>query len=349
MSRQATPKITSAARPATWMMTSVTEPGTDSAEQRLYDAATTWSTRPDRGPADVIEAACQALGEGVDSPTLRELAGASVRGLGVDIRHLVTRSLDELAIPAVGTLPPGRRIAAGGSVTHRPGTDTLHLAIAPTSGPAGDGFQVLVYINDTEITTAGAGLGMDPYDLLIPTNHLIATSEPHTIGIARCECGVYGCGATDVTIARGPDVVHWDWSAEKPMPRGVSFPADLYDTEMARITADHAWETPERTAGRLILTGINHQRLAAYGLRPTWAATDYRDPARFQIVLQLDADYQVFLSLPWHSEDPQALARRALATLQTSPGTWNATWHPIRPTLTGPPPIAGPSWRRYQH
>jgi hypothetical protein len=132
------------------------------------------------------------------------------------------------------------------------------------------------------------------------------------------------------------------------MSCGVSVPADRYDAEVARIAADHTWETPERTAGRLILTGIDRQRLRAHGLKLTWAANDYRDHARFQVALQLDDDYQVFLSLPWSGASPQALARRALATLETQPATWDATWHPIKPTLTGPPPIAGPSWQRHQ-
>jgi hypothetical protein len=79
----------------------------------------------------VIAAACQALVDGVDSPALRELAGASIRDSAADVRDLVTRTLDELAIPAVGTLPPGCRVTAGG-VAHRPGIDTLRLAIAPT-------------------------------------------------------------------------------------------------------------------------------------------------------------------------------------------------------------------------
>lgn len=107
-----------------------------------------------------------------------------------------------------------------------------------------------------------------------------------------------------VTIARGPDVVHWGWSAEVPMSCGVSFPAERYDAEVARIAADHTWETPARTAGRLILTGIDHQRLHAHGLKLTWADNDSHDPARFQIASQIDDDYQVFLSLPWHGEDP---------------------------------------------
>jgi hypothetical protein len=30
------------------------------------------------------------------------------------------------------------------------------------------GFQVLVYVNDVKMTASGAGLGMDPYDVLVP-------------------------------------------------------------------------------------------------------------------------------------------------------------------------------------
>jgi hypothetical protein len=71
---------------------------------------------------------------------------------------------------------------------------------------AGGGFQVQVFVNGAEMTSAWAGLGMDPYDLLVPSNRLVATVEPRTAGIARCSCGVYGCGSTDVTIV----VSRWD-------------------------------------------------------------------------------------------------------------------------------------------
>jgi hypothetical protein len=49
-----------------------------------------------------------------------------------------------------------------------------------------------MFVNGVEMTAAGAGLGMDPYDLLVPDNRLIATYEPRVVPIARCECGVYG-------------------------------------------------------------------------------------------------------------------------------------------------------------
>ena len=66
-----------------------------------------------------------------------------------------------------------------------------------------EGFQVQIWVNDVEMTAAGAGLGMDPYDVLIPRNRFAVDDAPKTIPVARCNCGVYGCGSTD--DAKAPD------------------------------------------------------------------------------------------------------------------------------------------------
>jgi len=104
-----------------------------------------------------------------------------------DIRELVSQVLTELRLPQ-----PGAGVVRGS------GIDSLRLAIASV----GDVFEVQVYVNGVEMTKAGAGLGMDPYDVLVPANRLVATEQPRTVPIARCECGTYGCGSTDVTIVR---------------------------------------------------------------------------------------------------------------------------------------------------
>jgi hypothetical protein len=166
-----------------------------------------------------------------------------------------------------------------------PGDDLLRLEVTPASGDAGGGFQLQIYVNEVEMTSAGAGLGMDPYDVLVPTNRLVAASQPRTVPIARCTCGVYGCGSTDVTITREGDRVHWDWSIEVPMNRGASFAASQYDLEVTRVAADHSWETAERTAGRLALTDMDRERLLTYGLRPSWVANNRRDHELFRIAL----------------------------------------------------------------
>ncbi|MBQ1030318.1 hypothetical protein ACX27O_26975 [Micromonospora sp. SD19] len=328
-----------------WMMTGVTENGGGFAEQRLYDAVAQWNVETGYGLADLIHSACQALVDGLDSPTLRELAGASVNDSSWDIRDLVGKSFEELGIPCPGTVPPGFTLASGGGVVRRPGVDSLRLEVSPVPGDAGGGFQVQVYVNGTEMTSAGAGLGMDPYDVLVPTNRLAATPEPRTVAIARCECGVYGCGSTDVIIVRDGDLVHWDWSLEVPMMRGVSFAAAEYDAEVARVAADHSWETPERTAGRHVLTDMDRDRLLTYGLRPSWVANDYGNQELFRVALQLDGDYQIFVDTPWHGRRPGELAGEVCATLALPPSAWHATWHAIIPTIAKPPKIAGPSWR----
>jgi hypothetical protein len=321
--------------------------GADCAEQLLYGAAARWGVGAESGPAEVIGAACQALIDGLDSPTLRDLAGASVTDRRSEVGDLVARTLEELGIPYPGTVPAGCVVAAGGGVVGRAGVDSLRLEVtAPAE--AGGVFEVLVFVNGVEMTSRGAGLGMDPYDILVPSNRLLAAPETRTVPIARCECGEYGCGSTDVTITRDGDVVHWEWLIEAPMGRGVSFAAAQYDAEVARVAADHSWETPERTAGRLVLTNMDRDLLLNHGLRPMWAANSYRDHGVFRVSLQLGSDYQIFVHTPWRNRSPEELADEVCATLARPPRKWRATWHAMKPTLAGPPTIAGWSWRRAQ-
>ncbi|WP_202872804.1 hypothetical protein [Kribbella capetownensis] len=224
--------------------------------------------------------------------------------------------------------------------------DAIRFEVADVPDESGSGFQVLVYVNDVEMTAVGAGLGMDPYDVFVPDNRLVATSEAHTIPIARCDCGVYGCGSTDVTIVRDGDLVHWDWLYEAPINRGVTFAAAEYDSEVDRLATNYDWEPPDRTAGRLILRDLDRQALLAHGLKPSWTANDYRNSAVFRVALQLDNSYQVFINFPWTDHTPAELARAVCHTLEQRPQTWNATWHAIQPSLTHPPNIAGRSWQQ---
>lgn len=313
-------------------------------EQSLHNAVVGWDA--DHGPAALIDAACEALIGGLDSPALRELAGASAKDSSWDIRELAFAALDELRIPRPGAVPVGHVVAAGGGVARRSGVNSLRLEVAPFPREAHDGFQVLVHVDGIEMTARAAGLGMDPYKVFVPDSRLAATTEPRTVPIARCTCGVYGCGSTDVTIVRDDDVVHWDWSIEVPMDRGVTFDTAQYDSELARLAADHSWETPVRTAGRLVLTGVDRERLRSYGLSLGWVSNSYPDPELFQVSLQIGNDYQVFLDTPWRGRDPEELAREVCATVARPLREWDATWYANKPALTAPPAIAEPSWRR---
>lgn len=143
-------------------------------------------------------------------------------------------------------------VSSGGSATGVDAADLPEPDRTPLAGSlgldivaldprfaAGAGFELLVYVNDVEMTRIGAGIGMDPRDVLLPENKLVATAEPHTVAIARCQCGHHGCAGTDVTITRRGDLVQWDWRYATPIDRSVVFDAVEYDHEVARI-ADHA-------------------------------------------------------------------------------------------------------------
>jgi hypothetical protein len=73
------------------------------AERRLYEAAVRWTANPHRGPTNLVDAACQALVDGLDSAALRELAGLSAHDSFTVVRDLLAKALDELGIPYPGT------------------------------------------------------------------------------------------------------------------------------------------------------------------------------------------------------------------------------------------------------
>lgn len=324
----------------------ITSQRDDDAAQRLYDAASQWHANPDSGPAAVIDAACQALVDGLDSPALRELAGAAPTDRHGEVSPLVDRTLDELGLPPPGSVRTGYQVRMTGGVVRRVDVDRLRLAVAPAQAPVGGAFQVLVQVNEVELTSAGAGLGMDPADILEPVNRLVAVAEPAVVPIARCTCGVYGCGGTDVTIVRDGDRVHWDWSGEAPMARGVSFDAAAYDAEVARVAADHSWETPERTAGRLIRAGVDHARLARYGLTMSWVGPSRNDHDALRVALRVGDDYQVFVDTRWNGRTAEQFAAEVCAALAQDPKQWPARWHAIQRSAAGRPPrIAGRRWR----
>jgi len=71
----------------------------EAAREALCDAVALWEVRMTFGPDEVIAAATDALVAGVDSPTLREVAGASARDDYWTLRPLVEGALEELSIP----------------------------------------------------------------------------------------------------------------------------------------------------------------------------------------------------------------------------------------------------------
>ncbi|GAB4083437.1 hypothetical protein GCM10028784_00670 [Myceligenerans cantabricum] len=316
-----------------------------SARQRFYVAATRWSAGQGVDNQFLIDAATHALASGVDSPTLRELAGMSSHDDSEGLRALLGDALAELMLPHPGGLEPSDVLADDGGVVPRTPAEAVRFEIA--SADVYDRFQVLVFVDGIEMTSRAAGLGMAPSSLFVPENLLVATGKPRIVPIARCECGEYGCGVTDVRILRQGAVVHWDWLHETPTDHGASFDADQYDAEVARIGADHSWERPEDTAHRLILTGADHERLQAEGLTLRWAQPAYGSPSTFRVALQTtDNIYQVFLHLPLDGKAPTEIVGDVLQLLDEPPSAWEAEFHATLTAVTDPPAIAGTRWSR---
>jgi hypothetical protein len=206
--------------------------------------------------------------------------------------------------------------------------------------------HVELWVNDVEMTAAGAGLGMDAVDVLVPVHRLVATERPRRVAVARCGCGVYGCGSTDVVVQRVGDTVRWDWEIEVPLDRPAVFDAAEYDREMARVEADRSWETPAHTAGRRVLERADRGRLREHGLELTDAVPDWRNPRIFTAWMVVPERYQVVLDVPWEGRTPEALADEVCRILALSPTAWTARWMGNTPdTRDVLPAIAGAGWR----
>jgi hypothetical protein len=210
--------------------------------------------------------------------------------------------------------------------------------------------------NDHEVRFFGDGddiiarfwndmMGLDPDDILVAPCPLDASSKPHKATVARCSCGVIGCGSVEVDIERSTDDVKWSWG-DSESPRAVSFLATNYDEELRRALIDTSWETPDRTAARLLRNYVDRQSLASHGLTFTWGSGRVRKGA-FSVALQFEpGPYQVLVHLPWTGEPPEVIARKCAELLREPPSNWLAAeWFAQKPNL-GPPLLVGPSWRR---
>lgn len=202
-----------------------------------------------------------------------------------------------------------------------------------------------MHVNDVEITAAGAGMGMHPFDLLVPSNQLVAATEARRVVVARCTCGEPGCGSTEALITRVGDVVHWEWFVDVPLDRDVRFDAAQYDAEVTRIGNDSSWQRPVDTVSRLVVEAVHREQIIPEGTELSWAAADHRDPRKFLVALfARDERFQIFLRFPIE-EPPEQLADVVLRALRQPPRSWRATFHSTVVGQRGRPSMAGWRWR----
>lgn len=87
-------------------------PSTESATRRLQDRAILWTIGEARA-ADVVNAACDALVAGLDSPALRALAARTRAEADYDVPELLPSALEELGVVlSEAGFPAGKEAAA---------------------------------------------------------------------------------------------------------------------------------------------------------------------------------------------------------------------------------------------
>ena len=219
------------------------------------------------------------------------------------------------------------------------------FGIAVRASPATNDHEVCLLADGQDLIARFESdlMGLDPDDILIEPSPLQASDTPHTATVGRCDCGIVGCGSVEVLISREGSTVRW---SSTDSVTNVRFDAAQYDAELARALADFRWETPDRTAARLISRGVDRQRLAAAGLRFLWASGRI-DQGQMTVALWYQDAYQLLVHVHWEpGRAPEAIAADCLQRLLESPQSWaRVEWFPQRSEL-GAPALAGPGWFR---
>lgn len=137
----------------------------DSARRSLVDRTARWACGFINA-SEVVDAATDALILGLDSPTLRVLAGVPAAQATIEVPDLVERAMDELELPYFGPGHPTNRLIAAAALAaeHVHGTLTArdlcrivhqhyghgaHDLIEPLA-ELDDCYDTIEYSNDTE-------------------------------------------------------------------------------------------------------------------------------------------------------------------------------------------------------
>lgn len=219
----------------------------------------------------------------------------------------------------------------------------LELSIEVVSSASCNGHEVRLRGDHLDLVEAldNGMIGMDPDDLLAEPRQLLPGASGR-ITVGRCDCGEVGCGSVAVDFTERDGLVRW--RAEGGAPEFV-FDATQYRAEVQRAVGDHRWESPDRTAARLVREGVQHAVLARHGLRYEWTSGRI-DGARLTVSATLEAGpYQLLLHVPFDPADPAAGAAAALAALHGDPRQWRDVDYYPQGQRRGPPAIAHASWR----
>jgi hypothetical protein len=224
----------------------------------------------------------------------------------------------------------------------------VRLRITVRESPSTGDHEVCLFGDDDDLVDifGDKSIGLDPGDLLSTPCSLVADTTPREVRIARCDCGVVGCGDVFVSVVADSEIVTWTGLFGSSAIR--TFDASAYHTEVTRALSDHSWETPDRTTARLVSESVDREALSRFGLQFLWASG--RAEARlFTAALLLEpGPYQLLVHVPPQDLPPERLAASIVNLLRASPETWpHVEWLPQSRGLPAPH-LTGPGWKRHR-
>jgi hypothetical protein len=184
-------------------------------------------------------------------------------------------------------------------------------------------------------------MGLDPDDLLTEPCPLRADGTSRRVTIGRCSCGIVGCGSIEIDIRRDADSVIW---TDIDSSKEVHFLATQYDAEIERALQDFTWETPERTASRLIAHAVDKAALKQNGFAFSWASGRCREGMMTASLVLTPGPYQVLVGVPWDGKDVESIVHRLKDVLSEAPESWPSVECNPQVQGLGRPPILGPGW-----
>src|SRR3990172_11354240 len=150
-------------------------------------------------------------------------------------------------------------------------------------------------------------IGLHPADVLL-ADRLLPDDGQKQVTIARCECGEVGCGSVSAVLSRRAGSVLWRIQTGHD-DVAVSFEAAAYEREVRRALADTSWETPDRTAARLLAPLVDREALTPYHLTFCWSSGRIRANTFSASLLLQPGPFQLLVHLPWRDASPTEIAQ----------------------------------------
>jgi len=223
-------------------------------------------------------------------------------------------------------------------------SDLPEFRIIVRPSPETNDHEVCLLADDANLVDQFADglMGLDPDDLLIEPCVLRADSSSRVALIGRCSCGIVGCGSVEVKIQKDGERVIW---TAIDSSRNIQFEATQYKAEVERALHDHSWETPRRTAARLISQAVDRKSLARRGFEFTWASGRCKDGMMTVSLVLRPGPYQILVELAWNGEDIDSICSQFKSILSQPPETWPIVLCIPQERGLASPSFVGPIWK----